>query len=506
MKRDEREDRWIATGVCVAAATWLFAAPLYRWLQVNPGAVALLRLALEIQLLPAAAMTALWWAMRRRRRLAQAYLVALIVLSAGSIVRIGQEEFTSDLYTVPAGQLLLVFTVVVAAVIVLGVRWTRGLIQYFALTAPLLAVATIGFLVVLALGPAVLTHQEGAARPAGRTAILIIFDELGRDVLTSADGSIDASRYPNVARFASEATFFDNAASAHADTCRAIPEMLAGAITIPDCLTYYQRSDPDLLRDLAASYTVGSYGEFLPDCQLRSVTVCHGASAFVADSPQLALLKHFVPSQFRVGPIADVLIPLSGSNAYFPVWSTFLGDLTRDASPGRAYFVHVMLPHFPFVYGRDGRPARSPDRYFTGTAHDTVTYASYQRQVEYVDTLIGQLIDRLQQQGLWSTTTVAMTGDHGPRAGPGRAAPVAALDGLSAQTPWIPLLVRAPGFAPGVDATPLTLADFRGLLQRAYGLTPTPPQRPTGAPRTFDWGAGRYVLKEGVGWVSSVPR
>ena len=58
--------------------------------------------------------------------------------------------------------------------------------------------------------------------------VVILFDEFAGFALNGPDGRIDAARYPNFARLATDATWYRNATTVADYTERAVPALLTG--------------------------------------------------------------------------------------------------------------------------------------------------------------------------------------------------------------------------------------------------------------------------------------
>jgi Sulfatase len=140
------------------------------------------------------------------------------------------------------------------------------------------------------------------------------------------------------------------------------------------------------------------------------------------------------PTNQTLGPFADeggrlgrnvVLHNLGGGGrpARFADWLEAIDSSRRPT----LYFKHVLLPHVPWEYLPDGR------RYSTdphGNIHDSTDERSfgdrwlleqaYQRhllQARYTDALLGALLDRLRDKGIYDRALVVITADNGA-AGP----------------------------------------------------------------------------------------
>ena len=88
------------------------------------------------------------------------------------------------------------------------------------------------FLLISPVSELVLPQAEKAKASGdirGRApVVLIVFDELSGGSLTGRDGRIDASRFPNFAALAKDATWYRNATTVADQTSRAVPAILSG--------------------------------------------------------------------------------------------------------------------------------------------------------------------------------------------------------------------------------------------------------------------------------------
>jgi hypothetical protein len=141
------------------------------------------------------------------------------------------------------------------------------------------------------------------------------------------------------------------------------------------------------------------------------------------------------------------------------------------------YFLHILLPHQPWHYLPDGRKYtdRGDGRNANGwTSEPWPPQLSRQRhlmQVGETDRLIGQVMRRLHEQGMYDKTLFVVTADHGMSFKPNEFGRRVATEGNVDQVLWVPLFIKAPGQAEGqvsernwehVDLVP-TVADMLGI-------------------------------------------
>jgi len=163
-------------------------------------------------------------------------------------------------------------------------------------------------------------------------------------------------------------------------------------------------------------------------------------------------------------------------------FSQFLGLMRADEKP-TLHYLHILLPHVAYRYLPDGRQYPFPDHEFGKTDDDWTDQAwppalANQRlllQTAYVDRLIGELLDRLEETGLYDRSVVVVAADHGIAFTPGQ--PVRGIsetpvpESLYPQLLWAPLIVKASGQTEGevsdanvmtVDILP-TIAELTGF-------------------------------------------
>jgi len=325
------------------------------------------------------------------------------------------------------------------------------------------AAATVAA-VVVALGIALIdpapsrTAERGdrphsGALPHGvgppRTIVMVVFDELPLTSLMGPGGRIDASRYPAFARLVRDATWYRGATAVHDSTALAVPAMLDGRY---------------------------------PRAGTRSDVYSHPANLFT-------LLAHSY--ELHVSEEATGLCPTSMCEPQAGTTMSHLGGgkverfrrFVRGVRPTprpALWFKHVLLPHVPWQYYPSGRKYRrhapEPIPGLNGELGFGVPWlvkVSYQRhllQLGLADRLLGELLARLREVGLYEDALVVIAADHGigfHTAMDRRAVEPENVEDLAP----VPLLVKLPGARRGtvvdrhvetVDVLP-TILDLAGL-------------------------------------------
>jgi hypothetical protein len=135
--------------------------------------------------------------------------------------------------------------------------------------------------------------------------------------------------------------------------------------------------------------------------------------SYQSGDPWLLRVKGFFP--FRFG------IKLTGPLALEGLWPDGLAAQVRCESRKTLFAAHLITPHSPYLYRRDGsiRPIEEwagdrADRR-VGEPDYRELYCRYCEQMEFVATQLDDLLHRLEEGGLLTGMTVVIHGDHGSR-------------------------------------------------------------------------------------------
>ena len=142
---------------------------------------------------------------------------------------------------------------------------------------------------------------------------------------------------------------------------------------------------------------------------------------------------------------------------------------TQGDGRGRLLWVHLLDPHLPWLH--DGAAGGWTDeRLRSGMRLDAATEAAiragYAAEVAVADAAIVRLLDGLASAG-WSDAVVALTADHGEEwwdhgsTGHGHQ--------HHAEVVRVPMALRGPGVSPGVEGSPVQLADLATTLAALAG-------------------------------------
>jgi hypothetical protein len=351
---------------------------------------------------------------------------------------------------------------------------TRGVRQFLTALAPAALVVPALFL----LSPNVRRHFQpsvfaAAVQTVQRTPpiVLVIFDELPTNSLLTADGAIDAERYPNFSALARGAYWFRNASTVAYNTSDAVPVILSGRyVTSEEAMPSLRHWPVNLFTALASHYRIFASMRFQRLCPPRA---CEQNAAIANDNVQLLVSDLSLVWLHIVLPenLTDELPPVVGEWAEFGQareapkpgirrgregwFAEFLSAIDRQ--PARMHVIHLVLPHMPFEYVPSGRRYSAPDFQNTrvqgsllfekasAALADTV-HQRHLAQVGYADRLVGDLIARLRSTGAYDDALVILTSDHGAsyREGGRRREPRPAQQNLS-DILQVPLFIKLPG-------------------------------------------------------------
>ena len=393
-------------------------------------------------------------------------------------------------------------------------NWS-GLSLWLRYLAPAPLIFALVFLLVSPVSKLVLPQPGGvvdANTPGVRInpehpVVMVLLDEFPTTSLLDSKGKIDARLYPNFAKLAGQSTWYRNATGVSGLTNWAVPAMLTGRYPTKDqedaSPTAAQYPD-NLFTLLAKSYDVEQFQVVTDLCPAKvckatrdtapspgglKTTLRDSARVFkrivwprdVDENPTGAWLTASPEAEQRPaakpgnGPVSPILKEIDEGNEPRQ-YRNFVASIEGSDKPS-FYFLHLLLPHQPWHYLPDGRKYtdRGDGRNANGwTSEPWPPQLSRQRhlmQTGETDRLIGQIIRRLQEQGMYDDTLLVVTADHGMSFKPNEFGRRVATPGNVDQVLWVPLFIKQPGQQEGqstdrnwehVDLVP-TLADLLGI-------------------------------------------
>ncbi len=329
--------------------------------------------------------------------------------------------------------------------------------------------------------------------------VVIVLDEFAAATLMRADGSLDEERYPGFAELASVSTWFRNASSQYNLTHRAVPSILDGRLGDDDDLPTWGDHPRNLFTLLGHSVPVHRYESVTDLCP---PTVCEppprqplsqaieDASVVYGHRVLPEALRDDLPAidnswgaygaeddaaddddlvRQEAGAAADASGDKSLIEKAYAKWQGLdadersplgqagvLRDMTAaiDGSPA-LHFVHVALPHRPWVLSRTGVGTSFSPELITdpdAPGYDFAARMEYQlhsMQVGAADTLVGELVDHLRATPTWADTLLIVTSDHGTNLSAPDIGRMKVTDANREEVYRVPLFIKVPGQVEG---------------------------------------------------------
>ena len=227
------------------------------------------------------------------------------------------------------------------------------------------------------------------ARPP---VVLVIFDALPVQLLQDDQHRIDAVRFPNFAAFAAGGTWYRHATTISEATRFSVPAMLDGRQPRPGVRETYAGHPSNLFTLLAPHYRLNVWEEATQLCP-RSLCKPRGPMDVIWR------MRHGRAQRFRAG----------------------VAGVQGGGGRPQLTFIHTLFPHEPRKYlpdGRSYRQATGPDALGGPPSYDNrfLTEQVEQRtllQLQFTDHLLGELVARMKQVGVFNRSMVALMSDHG---------------------------------------------------------------------------------------------
>jgi prepilin signal peptidase PulO-like enzyme (type II secretory pathway) len=338
------------------------------------------------------------------------------------------------------------FDVPALAVLALGLAWAGSLIflvlkvPKFALKLSQAGSTLLAGFVVFALvmtwqlgratlwrpGPQSFASPIAAPDPHRPRLVWILFDELAyQPVFESRDPTL---QLPNLDRLRRESTLYSDMTPIAYRTTRAVPSLLLGRAVTDVAYTanneylvqyddnsHWQQFDANAtLFGMAKQHgvTTSIVGWYIAYCPVFAAvaTECYWSNEDAQDRGPTSLNKSFAENVWFPLRIL-VEQPVAPARAWADVaeWNSeghiaSVRDLQQHAletvsnSQADIIYLHLPAPHPPAFWDRKA------GNYAVG--------GSYLDSLDYSDRLLGQILDILQAQPRWATTTLIVQGDH----------------------------------------------------------------------------------------------
>ena len=291
--------------------------------------------------------------------------------------------------------------------------------------------------------------------PADRQPVVIVMlDELPVLSLLDSTGNINAKRFPNLAEFSNTSTWYKYATTTAEATLNSVPPVLTGQLTIPGQQTLPLASNypVNLFTLLSTSHEVNAFETFTHTCPAYLCNPMKPDWRLVAEDTAVIYAHVIAPDALKrtlppidnkwVGFLRDYEDPanihtdrdLHPHHRYkirLEKLGWFLSGL-ESADPVSVNYLHMLMPHSPWMYLPDGRVYSSAEQHsFTGmlpagTPGLTINKQLYAEQhlmdfaqqrhllqAGYTDKLLGDIFSVLRQRKLFDDAVIVVLSDHG---------------------------------------------------------------------------------------------
>jgi len=504
---EERVSRWRLGAFIELFAAWGIAIsqPLLDLLGNNPDAfvsrnftqrgITLFTLALVF------APPLVMWIVTSRFLLRLGKLVERVLVSALLAVFIAQiMKNVVDL----GGKRYLAVAAVMSVVVVVAYLASTSLRRWLRLLAlaPLLAISLFFYDSPTGRYVRASVSSDNTVVHLKAPVVMLMLDEFPLQSLLNGKGDIDSVRFPNFARLAGASTWYRNFSSTSEITHSAVPSFLSGNNPVQGTASIYSDHPETLFSLVSGSHTMNVselVTRLCPESQCPLATSARDTSTDwrgltkqlwdvmrqrLDRTPENELAIFNVEQQDQAGPTAEIgtitSIPQTDvlnvvslfQEGRFDAW---LKNVQPSERPG-FHFLHLLLPHQPWIFWPDGSSYETTyerDWVSTETAWESrVKEQRHILQVQYLDRLLGKMIDTLVERGLFDQSLVVVTADHGASFDPNTHRRSAVGD-YSNGTDLIrvPLFVHLPGQTDGaIDDNNVENVDFLPILNEQLDL------------------------------------
>lgn len=349
-----------------------------------------------------------------------------------------------------AGSLALGLALAAPASWLVGRRaWPTSVVLTLALGS---AAPVLLFLLASPVAPLVLQAAPAPlpARVEARTpVVLVVFDDMPLAAVTTPAGELDPQVVPHLRALAGDGTWYRNASTVHSYTNVAIPALLTGMYPEGSFLPVASQHPRNLFRILGATYRlhavesgtqlisseVENYHRFRRDRSQRLAALAHDAglvAPLILDPAQLDGQLASVAQGFRLFEGRQRFYDRKGQ--LFGQFQRWVEGIRAD-DPPTLYYMHSVLPHAPWQFLPSGgvydwRPvtrlgledARAHGdlslKVYRWGDDEWLVRQHFQRmvlQAGYADGLLGVLVRKLKETGLYDRALVVVCADHGSR-------------------------------------------------------------------------------------------
>ncbi len=276
--------------------------------------------------------------------------------------------------------------------------------------------------------------------------VMVVFDEFPTSCLMGADQKIDRDRFPGFTALADDAIWFRNATTSAAFTTRAVPPIVTGLYSKMGQYPIERDFPNSLFTMLATSHEFEIHEPVTSLCP-EDLTKAEKPTAAVRlqslFSDLSIVYQHIVLPIDMVGHLQPVDQTWRDFGTRTNDWQTmamlhlkgdrridferFIEGLESTEKP-LFVFLHVGIPHIPLEYLPNGQ-RYTTDGWLRGIEAGDLwvddpwlvkqLYQRFLLQVGYGDLMLQQLVQRLEDIGIYEDAIMIVTADHGVSFRPG---------------------------------------------------------------------------------------
>ena len=272
--------------------------------------------------------------------------------------------------------------------------------------------------------------------------VMVLFDELPVSSLMNEKLLIDSALYPNFAELLKDFTWYRNTTTISPVTHRAVPSILTGKYPDRTLLPTLSDHPQNLFTLLASSHELRVFESVTSLCPEKLNKIKANSTGRSSVLKAICLDAVAVYLQLIVPPPYSSSLP-DVSSTWGDFWNTnaaepkkgkidrgeLFENFVRSIVPSKEpflSFLHVSLPHRPWRYLPNGQQyfdfgeGQKQDQFWEKS--DWAAVVAYQRhllQLGYADKLLGELIQKLKQTGIYDRALIVITADHGISIWPG---------------------------------------------------------------------------------------
>lgn len=340
-------------------------------------------------------------------------------------------------------------------------------------------------------------HASLAVENARNDVVVLILDEFPTSSLMNAAGQIEADRFPSFGDLARHSTWFRNATGEHEGTHAAVPAILDARLPKRGRQPSFADHPQNLFTLLGGRYRMNVWETQTHVCP---TSLCRGkgelSNSFADRMHSLfedagIVYAHMVAPSSEEKRLPDVgtawghfrRVADRGARFERSRFESFLDSIPRPGRRPTLSLAHILLPHgtwelLPSCH-QDITPDYSPGLVVPGNRwgrSEWLVAQAYQRhllQLQCTDRLLGELLRRLRETGVYDDALVIVTADQGVNIATGESRrSVDPADPVNlAALAFVPLFVKRPGQQEGavvdthvrtLDIVP-TIADALGI-------------------------------------------